>query len=35
MDMLRRKNGISIGHRRGKEMRTSWWRINPIQNSRV
>jgi hypothetical protein len=33
--MMWRINGTSRGHWRGKEMRTSRWRSNPIQNSRV
>jgi hypothetical protein len=33
--MMSRMNGTSRGRRRGKEMRTSRWRSNPIWNSRV
>jgi hypothetical protein len=35
MEMMRRMNMISRGHRRGKEMHTSRQRSNPIRNSRV
>jgi hypothetical protein len=35
MEMMRKMNGTSRGHRQGKEMRTSRWRSNPIWNSIV
>jgi hypothetical protein len=32
MDMMRRMNGTSRGHWRDKEMHTSRWISNPIQD---